>query len=150
MSKLLDFPRLSSRQMESIDTTEEALVYVKVLDMFVTVQRFTDTPAELSLGKLFEERGNPSKWKGQTPNLIQNGNSVPCECDNFVPIVVPGRSSEAHLTNSAEDPAESTKELIPDEQEMTLASRNRLQDLPEWLSEFTDYLVEPRSTSSRE
>ena len=134
--------------MESIDTTEEALVYVKDLDMFVTVQRFKDTPAVLSLGKLCEESGNSSKWKGQTPNLTQNGNIEPCKCDNFVPIVVPGRSSEAHLTNSADDPAERTKELILDEQETTLASRNWLQDLPEWVSEFTDNLVEPRSTSS--
>ena len=66
-----------------------------------------------------------------------------------MPIFVPGRPSEAHLANSAEDPAERTKELILDEQETTLASRIWLQDLPEWVSEFTDNLVEPRSTSSR-
>ena len=29
----------------SIDTTEEATVYVKDLDMFVTVQHIEDTPA---------------------------------------------------------------------------------------------------------
>ena len=42
----------------------------------------------------------------------------------------------------------SIKELTPDEQETTLASRNRLQDLPEWLEEFTENLVESKSTSS--
>ena len=46
------------------------------------------------------------------------------------------------------DSAESIKELTPHEQETTLASRDRLEDLPEWLEEFTEHLVEPRSTSS--
>ena len=41
----------------SIDTTEGATVYVKDLDMFVTVQLFEDTPAVFSLGRLFEENG---------------------------------------------------------------------------------------------
>ena len=36
----------------SINATEEARVYVKDLDMFVTVQLLKDTPAVLSLGKL--------------------------------------------------------------------------------------------------
>ena len=58
--------------------------------------------------------------------------NAPCKCDNFVPIVVPGHSSEAHLTRLAEDSAETTKELTPDEQETTKASRDRLQNLPEW------------------
>ena len=69
--------------------------------------------------------------------LLRMAKIVPCKCDNFVPIVVPCRSSEAHLASSAEDPAESTEELTPDEQEMTQASRNRLQDFPKWLQEFS-------------
>ena len=56
---------------------------------------------------------------------------------------------KAHLTSSAEESAESIKELTPDEPETTLASRNRLQDLPEWFQEFTENVVEPKSTSSR-
>ena len=83
-----------------------------------------------------------------TPKLINNDKIAPCKSDNFVPIVVPCLSTEAHLTSSPQDSAESTKELTPDEQETTQASRNRLQDLPEWLEEFTEILVEPRSTSS--
>ena len=63
------------------------------------------------------------------------------------PIVVSGRSGEAHFTSSAEESAESMKELTPDEPETTLTSRNRLQDLPEWFQEFTENLVEPKSTS---
>ena len=39
-------------------------------------------------------------------------------------------SRKIHLARSAEESAESIKELTPDEQETTLASRGRLQDLP--------------------
>ena len=42
---------------ESIDTTEKAMVYVKDLDMFVTVQLLEYTPAVLSLE-------NPAKKMG--------------------------------------------------------------------------------------
>ena len=41
----------------SINATEETTVYVKDLDMFVTVQLLQDTPAVLSLGKHCEENG---------------------------------------------------------------------------------------------
>ena len=40
--------------------------------------------------------------------------------------------------SSAEESTESNKESTPDEQETTLASRDRLQDLPEWSEEFTE------------
>ena len=36
-----------------------------------------------------------------------------------------------HFSSSAGELAESIKELTPDEQETTLASRDQLQDLPE-------------------
>ena len=41
------------------------------------------------------------------------------------------------LTSSAEHSVESIKEWRSDEQETTEASRDRLQDLPEWFEEFT-------------
>ena len=41
----------------SIDTTEEAIVYVKDLDMFVTDQHIEDTPAVLHLGNTDKKRG---------------------------------------------------------------------------------------------
>ena len=51
----------------AIDTNEEATVYVKDLDILVTVQLFEDTPAVLSLGKPCEENGSSYEWKeGQT------------------------------------------------------------------------------------
>ena len=39
--------------------------------------------------------------------LLNDGKIALCKCDNFVPIVVFGRSSEAHLTSSGEDSADS-------------------------------------------
>ena len=41
----------------SIDTNEEVTVYVKDLDILVTVQLFEDTPAVLSLGRPWVENG---------------------------------------------------------------------------------------------
>ena len=40
-----------------VQTKEEATVYVKELDLFVTVMLLEDTPAVLSLGKLCENHG---------------------------------------------------------------------------------------------
>ena len=74
----------------SVDSFEEATVYVKDLDMFVMVQLLGDTPAVLSLGTLCEKNGNSHECKeGQTPNPLKNGKNVLCERDNIVPIVVP-------------------------------------------------------------
>ena len=64
----------------SIDTTEEATLYVKYVDK--PFQRHTS---------------------GAISGEILIHTKVFCKRDNFVPVVVPGRSSEAHLTRSAED-----------------------------------------------
>ena len=40
-----------------VQTHEEATVYVKQLDIFLTMKVFDDTPAVLSLGKLCDENG---------------------------------------------------------------------------------------------
>ena len=51
-------PRLPSTVITangSIDTNEEATVYVKDLEVLVTVQLFEDTPAVQSLGKPWVE-----------------------------------------------------------------------------------------------
>ena len=75
----------------SMNATEEAMVYVKEMDMFVTVQLLQDTPAVLSLGKLCEEKSiYMSGQKGSELQSYQKSQkNVPCcKCDNFVPIVV--------------------------------------------------------------
>ena len=40
-----------------VQTHEEATVYVKELDIFLTMKVLENTPAVLSLGKLFDENG---------------------------------------------------------------------------------------------
>ena len=74
-----------------VQTHEEATVYVKELDIFLTVKVLEDTPAVLSLGKLCDENGYSYEWiNGQKPHLIQNGIRIPCNTENLVPIVFPG------------------------------------------------------------
>ena len=56
----------------SINATEEATVYVKDLDMFVTVQLRKDTPAVLSLGKTLRTKIVSYEWKeGSEPQAFQ-------------------------------------------------------------------------------
>ena len=57
-----------------VQTHEEATVYVKELDMFLTMKVLEDTPAVLSLGKLCDENGYSYEWiTGQKPHLIKTG-----------------------------------------------------------------------------
>ena len=60
-----------------------------------------NTPAVLSLGKLCDENGYSYEWiYGQKPHLIKNGIRIPCNTENFVPIVVPGLSSSSSGSSS--------------------------------------------------
>ena len=79
-----------------VQTHEEATVYVKELDIFLTMKVLENTPAVLSLGKLCDENGYSFEWiNGQRPHLISNGTRIQCNTENFVPIVVPGLSSSS-------------------------------------------------------
>ena len=85
-----------------VQTNEEAQVYVHDLDLFVTVQLLDETPAVLSLGKLFSEPGCSYEWKnGETPRLTKNWNIITCAMDNFVPLVVPGLSSSPSSSSAS-------------------------------------------------
>ena len=54
-----------------VQTHEEATVYVKELDIFLTMEVLEDTPAVLSLAKLCDENGYSFEWiNGQKPKLI--------------------------------------------------------------------------------
>ena len=54
-----------------VQTHEEATVYVKELDIFLTVNVLEDTPAVLSLGKLCDEHGYSYEWiNGQKTHLV--------------------------------------------------------------------------------
>ena len=88
-----------------VQTHEEATVYVKELDIFLTMKVLENTPAVLSLGKLCDENGYSYEWiNGQKPHLILNGIRIQCNTENFVPIVVPGfstsSSSSSHPSTS--------------------------------------------------
>ena len=94
---------------------EEATVYVKELDIFLTMRVLENTPAVLSLGKLCDENGYSYEWiNGQKPHLIRNGIRIPCNTENFVPIVVPG------LSTSSSSSFPSSTSMTPSRQEMII------------------------------
>ena len=81
---------------EEVQTHEEATVYVKELDIFLTMKVLEDTPAVLSLGKLRDEHGYSYEWiNGQKPHLIKNGLRIQCNTENLVQIVVLGLSTSS-------------------------------------------------------
>ena len=54
-----------------VQTHEEATVYVKELDIFLTMKVLEDTPAVLPLGKLCDEHGYSYEWiNGQKRHLL--------------------------------------------------------------------------------
>ena len=62
-----------------VQTHEEATVYVKELDIFLTMKVLENTPAVLSLGKLCDENGYSYEWiNGQKPHVIKNGIRIQC------------------------------------------------------------------------
>ena len=77
-------------------------MYVKELDIFLTLKVLENTPAVLSLGKLCDENGYSYEWiNGQKPHHIKDGFRITCNMENFVPIVVPGLSSSSSGSSSA-------------------------------------------------
>ena len=58
--------------------TKEATVYVRELDLFVTVKLLEDTLAVLSLGKLCEDHGYSYHWTGgqKKPQLLKDGRRI--------------------------------------------------------------------------
>ena len=96
-----------------VQTHEEATVYVKELDIFLTMKVLESTPAVLSLGKLCDEHGYSYEWiNGQKPHLIKNGIRIQCNTENFVPIVVPG------LSTSSSSSLPSSTSMTPSRQEI--------------------------------
>ena len=76
-------------------------MYVKELDIFLTMKVLENTPAVLSLGKLCDEHGYSYEWiNGQKPHLIKDGIRIICNTENFVPIVVPGLTSSSSTSSS--------------------------------------------------
>ena len=65
-----------------VQTHEEAIVYVKELDIFLILKVLDNTPAVLSLGKLCDENGYSYEWIfGQKPHLNKNGIRIICNTE---------------------------------------------------------------------
>ena len=55
-----------------VQTQEETIVYVKELDLFLTIEVLDNTPAVLSLGKLCDENGYSCEWINGQKNHISS------------------------------------------------------------------------------
>ena len=89
-------PTTATTANGEVQSHQEATVYVKELDILLTMKVLEDTPAVLSLGKHCDEHGYSYEWiNGHKPHLIKNGIWIQCNTENFVPIVVPGVSTSS-------------------------------------------------------
>ena len=69
-------PTIVTTANGEVQTHEGAIVYVKELDIFLTMKVLENTPAVLSLGKLCDENGYSYEWiNGQKPHLIRERDS---------------------------------------------------------------------------
>ena len=103
-----------------VQTREEAMVYVKELDLFVTVMLLEETPAVLSLGKLCEDHGYTYHWiSGQKPHLIRNSNRSDCNISNYVPFIVPGLTTSSSTTPTPTSSSSSSQDSTFDESRYT-------------------------------
>ena len=95
-------PTIVTTANGEVQTHEEATVYVKELDIFLTMKVHENTPAVLSLGQLCDEHGYSYEWSnGQKPHPIKNGIRIKCNTENFVPIVVQGLSASSSSSSSS-------------------------------------------------
>ena len=75
-------PTIVTTANGEVQTHEEAIVYVKELDIFLTMEVLENTEAVLSLGKLCDENGYSNEWiNGQKPHLIKNGIRIICNTE---------------------------------------------------------------------
>ena len=76
-------------------------MYVKELDIFLTMKVLENTSAVLSLGKLCDENWYSYEWiNDQNSHLIKDGIRIISNAENFVPIVVPDLSSSSSGSSS--------------------------------------------------
>ena len=95
-----------------VQTHEEAIVYFKELDVFLTMKVLENTPAVLSFGKLCDENGYSYEWiHGQKPHPIKNGIRIKCNTENFVPDVVSGLSTTPSSSSASTSTTPSGQEI---------------------------------------
>ena len=169
-----------------VQTREEATVYVKELDLFVTVMFLEETLAVLSLGKLCEDHGKTyHRTSGQKPHLYKNGKRIKlmAKNQNDMPFVVPRLSTSSSITStptSSSSSSSSSQDSVFDvsgysenpvpersesgsegllgnplhestqtenknkHEEREEAQSDLVDDLPDWLQEFRENLVDER------
>ena len=115
-------------QNGEVQTREDATVYVKDMDSFVTVMLLEETPSVLSLGNL---RGS---WvyvplnQCQKPHLTQNGKRINRNKANYVRFVVPGL-----LASSSTSPSPASSTSSP--QDTVISTENPATEKGEIMSE---------------
>ena len=96
-----------------VQTREEVTVYVKELDLFVTVMLLEEIPAVLSHGKLCEDHGFSYHWtSGQKPHLTKNGKRIDCNVSTYVPFVVPSLSTSSCTTPTPTSSSSSSQDSV--------------------------------------
>ena len=167
-----------------VQTIEEATVYVKELDLFVTVMLLEESPAVLSLGKLCEDHGYTYHWtsgqktrltKKRQENKLQQIKLCAVRSPVFIyeffttptPISSSSSSQDSvfgvnrYTENPAQERSGSTSEDIPwNPLHTTTETENKninerreevqsdlLHDLPDWLQDFRENLVDERNPS---
>ena len=117
---------------EEVYTNDEAEVYVRDLNLFVTVQLLEETLAVLSLGKLCEDHGYSYEWvSGQKPRLTKEEKTIACKNDSFVPLVVPGLSTSSGSNSSSTSTSQDLSSTSPaKERSDGLAPRERCGSPP--------------------
>ena len=119
-------------------TRKHKYTFTTYIYLFVTVQLLDDTPAVLSLGKLFEDHGYFFECvSGQQPRVTKEEKTIVCKTDNFAPLVVPGLSSNPASSSSSaslsqdslrKEAERATRELVPPASSSSSSSVSKRSD----------------------
>ena len=98
-----------------VQPREEATVYFKEMDLFVTVMLLEETLAVLLLEKLCEDHLYTHHWtSGQKPHLTKKGKRIDCNISNYLPFVVPGLSTSSSTTPTPTSSTSSSQDSVFD------------------------------------
>ena len=115
-------------------------MYVRELDLFVTVILLEDTPAVFSLEKLCEDHGYNNQWtSGQKPHLIKKWQenqlqhselcTLPCpwSIDKFFNLIFIYSSSQETVTSS-QHPASTRSESVSEEVQVKMTTTRKCEE----------------------
>ena len=143
-----------------VQTREEATVYVKEMNSFVTVMLLQEAPTVFHLENCAKIMGCTYHWtSGLKPHLTKSSKKIDCKKTNYVPFVVPGLSTSSSTSSSpvsstsssqdtvisAENPATERSEIMSEESRgnpRVYQQSELLQDVLELFQDFKDNLVD--------